>query len=222
MSIADGRRRVWRAGRQSVRLHPRGSPRNLGLWPAQPVEVRHRSPDGRHLRGRQRLGIVGDGASHRPRRQLRLAGHGRPRGAAQRSQGRPDADPPAGERPSAHRSQLRHRRAGLSRQQTARPRRLVRLRRLHHRHDLGHSAAGGRYVTRTRRCSTPISGSSPSPKEPRASCTCSTTTSPARSTNCCQRIGAIPRRRFRGGSARRACSHRSRRSSLRRASCRMR
>jgi glucose/arabinose dehydrogenase len=76
----------------------------------------------------------------------RIVRDGRSRGAAQRSKSRPHADSPACERPSPHRSELGRRRAHLSWKETARSARLVRLRRLHHRHDLGNRAAGGRYL----------------------------------------------------------------------------
>ena len=77
---------------------------------------------------------------------------------------RPDADPAAGEGPSAHRGQLRHRRAGLSRRQAAGAGRRVRLWRLHHRHDLGREARSGRLLLAHDARATPTSGSSPSPQ----------------------------------------------------------
>ncbi len=98
---------------------------------------------GQRLCRRQWLGNVGDDPPHRARWELRLAGDGRSRRAAIRSQTGADPHHPARQRSSAHRSQFGHRRSRLSRRQTDRSGWLVHLRRLHHGHDLGHSTRQG-------------------------------------------------------------------------------
>ena len=153
---------------------PDARPGNLGLRPAQSVEIRHRSADEQHFRRRQRLGIVGDGPPHRARRQLRLAGDGRPRRPALRSGAGPTPIiPPVKDHPHTEANSVI---GGPVYRGSKLP-------------DLNGSFVYGDYITgtiwairpdkdgpiRIGRSSIPTSESSPSAKGAKASCMCWTT-----------------------------------------------
>ena len=80
---------------QPLRRQARGPAGGLGLRLPQPLADELRSPDRRPVRGRRRLGVVGDGPSGREGRQLRLVGPGRARSPSSRSQAAPTPIRPA-------------------------------------------------------------------------------------------------------------------------------